>query len=265
MQEQKVALIGLLRQASEIITHEAMATDINTAAEALHQASDEKFASMVNLDSLAKLASTLPKDQTPDGEGVKQGTEQTAPEASGAKVETNQLPDVAESLDSDMVKKSDGPVITMKSAAEAAGAWNSKAAAAVLAKLAADAGRPDAVPAAALPKEQIPDGKSEGEGTVTDTPDNTGAKLPKEQTPEDATVIKSDMVAKSDGPVDTMESKAAAEAPAPAPEKEEGKEEPKEAAEEGYVFAGIQMGGSSSVEPVQLEASDSELHGLFNN
>lgn len=288
MNTKKIALVGLLRQASEIITHEAMATDLNTVAEALHLSSDEKFASLVNADALAKLASfetvsgaDLPKDQTPDGEGVSQGTLQTAPEASGAKLESDQVPDLAVSLDTGMVQKSNGPVVT-KSAAEVAGKWTPKAASLVLAKLAQDAGRPDAVKEAELPKEQIPDGNTSGEGTVKDTPENSGAVLPKEQMPEDSDVIETDMVARSNGPVDTMATKAAAEETEEVEEKSAAEEEEKEEAGEkeagdetpegesekeatdGYTFAGVQMGASASVEPAQLEASDSDLNNLFN-
>lgn len=239
MQEHRKVLVGLLRKASEIISHEGMSTEVNTVAEALHQASEDKFSSLVDADKLSKFANVeavkeaeLPKEQHPDGDGP-QGFQGDTPDNTGASLLPGQIPVISESIKSDMKSKSDGPVNTMKSAAEAAGKWSAKASELIRRKLAAEiAARPDAIAESALSKEQTPDGHAKSEGTVKDTPDNTGAALTKEQSPEDASTINSDMVAKSKSPVDTMESKEAADKKPEEEEKEAAAKKPEEGEKE---------------------------------
>jgi hypothetical protein len=209
-------LAGLMRNASQaVMANEAMASDLETMATALDSMTDEKFASFINAEAIQKMF-----------DGAKPVLEGHTP----APVEN---PNVEVTSEKSQWDKS-------------AFAWNGKAAAMVKEKLAAafapkkanlDASRPDAVKAAELPKEQIPDG-SHNLGTVKkDIAEATPAALTKEQTPNQAPVIDSEMVTKSEGTV-------------------------KEA--NLYSFGGVDMPNTDAIDGAKVEPAEAqELGSLF--
>jgi hypothetical protein len=215
-------LIGILKAASEVLAPApAMAADLHTMVAALENVDAAKFDQMV--DPKALEAMTL------------------EPEQPTAAAIPNQEPPMAQPA---------APTASI----DALSGWNDKAASAVRAKLAKDvcgcdlsSEVPGGVPAAKLPAEQLPNGEH-SVGAVTGIPGQvSGAALPKEQQPNEAVSLKSDMVAKSEGPVSK-------EATAEIPEEDKTVEAAAEAKPESN---GIALPPSNEVEAA-------ELGSLFN-
>jgi hypothetical protein len=211
--EYRKKLAGLIREASQaVLANEAMASDLATIAYALDNMPEEKFASFMN----ASVLEGMFNGAKPILEGVT-----PAPFAN---------PHTEVSAEKSQWDKK-------------AFTWNEKAAALVKNKLVSakkanlDASRPDAVKATLTP-EQTPDG-SHNEGTVkAGVPDATPAAITKEQTPNQEAVLTSDILKKSEAPV----------------QKEAGI----------YTFAGIEMSASDVMGENKVDASaDAELKGLF--
>jgi hypothetical protein len=205
---------SLLRNASQaVLANEAMASDLETMATALEGMPDEKFASFINAPALQKMFD--------DAKIVLEGT--TPAPVTNPNVE----------------------VIENKSKWDKSASfkWNASAASLVKQKIASafgtksanlDASRPDAVKAAELPKEQIPDG-THNQGTLKSAPEATPAALTKEQTPDQAATLNSNMLAESEGAV-------------------------KEASL--YSFGGVDMPVADAIDG-GATACDEELNGLF--
>lgn len=169
-------LIGILKAASEVLAPaREMSADLHTMAAALENVDAAKFDQMVDPQALE--AMTLEPEQP------------TA--VAAAPIPENTMAQPAPTASIDVLS-----------------GWNDKAASAVRAKLAKDvcgcdlsSEVPGGVAAAKLPAEQLPNGEH-SVGAVTGIPGQvSGAALPKEQQPNEAVSLKSDMVAKSEGPV----------------------------------------------------------------
>lgn len=225
--DNKQKLIGILKAASEVLAPaREMSADLHTMAAALENVDDNKFNQMV--DPKALEAMTLEPEQ---------------PTAAVAPTQEPPMPQVA------------APTASI----DALSGWNDKAASAVRAKLAKEvcgcdlsSEVPCGVPAAKLPPEQLPNGEH-SVGAVKGIPGQvSGADLPKEQQPNEAATLKTNMVTKSEGPV----SKEATDEVKEEPKAEESKaEEPKpvEAAEEPKPEStGVALPPSNEVEAAEL-------------
>lgn len=208
-------LIGILKAASEVLAPApAMAADLHTMVAALENVDAAKFDQMVDPQALE--AMTLEPEQ---------------PTAAAAPIPENTM--------------AQAPTASI----DVLSGWNDKAASAVRAKLAKDvcgcdlsSEVPGGVAAAKLPAEQLPNGEH-SVGAVTGIPGQvSGAALPKEQQPNEAVSLKSDMVAKSEGPVSK-------EATAEVPEEDKTVEA---AAEQKPESTGIALPPSNEVEAAEL-------------
>jgi hypothetical protein len=244
-------LVGILKAASLAVGQNSeMSKDLNTMSLALASVSPDKFASMVDssvVEELVRYAADCVEDdsETPQHEAAKKPDEEMGAEASKANEED----------------------------ASSEASWNTKAAAAIRAKLAReilgfDVTRPDEVKGATLTKDQTPDG-THNKGTLTGLPEEVaGAKLTPEQTPQDDKTLKTDMVAESHGAVNTMQGKAkeALDTTTPDPKDQiPPTPEPEEnEAEASYHFAGVEMSERSNVQAAQVDEKEAaELKDLF--
>lgn len=227
--------IGILKAASDALApHREMSADLHTMATALEAAGPEKFNEVIDHEALDKM--------------LNDGSNKPQPQS------TQSTPDSA-------LQETDMSKTTTPTTVDAMSGWNDKAASAVRAKLAMDvmgcdlsAERPDGVSTAKLPESQIPDGTHSWEGPVTGLPGQvSGAALPKEQRPEDATSIKTDMVKKSEGPV--IKEAFDAAAPTVKPEGEETETETE------TTFKPEDASGQACAPANETEAS--ELNNLF--
>ena len=247
-------LVGILKAASMAVgQNSAMSKDLNTMSLALASMTAEKFASRVDstiVEEMLRYAADCIEDEKEAGDG-------------------------------------NGDAVDGQEDASSEACWNAKAASLVRAKLARDVlgfdtTLPEQVKGTALTKEQTMDG-THSKGTLTGMPGEvSGTALTKEQTMDDAARLKTDMVAKSHGAINTLEGKAKeaatpeemeAEAASKKVDEEMAAEASKKVEEDmaaessdqnSYHFAGVEMSERANVEAATLnEAEASELKNLF--
>jgi hypothetical protein len=238
-------LASILKKASEVVTgSEEMASDLATAAYALENMPQEKLAAFLDPEGLKKMF---------EEKAIVEGDtsipfEHPYQEVSKEKSQWEKKPFFWSEKAADSVRQKLASMYASEKKEEESkeAACDDKAKKDTQEKEASlDASRPDAVAAAALPKEQTPDG-SHNKGTDTkDVEKATGAKLTPEQTPNQAESLDSDMVAKSDAPVVKTASQ-------------------KSTSGGTIKVAGVEMSFDTGIDGIALEASDKdELSSLF--
>lgn len=174
----RTQLVNTLKLASQAVSPvEAMAKDLNTMAHALASVSEEKFSSMISKQALEDMFKQEEEEK-----------EKSAVEISSEEIEGDKKESECKFASSECWNKQASNLVREALAKEVVG-------------FDASPDHPDGEPKAALPKEQTPDG-SNNPGTMKVVLDATDAKLEKEQKPDLAAVLDSEIVSKSNGAVE---------------------------------------------------------------